>query len=149
MYEATGISRVTIIKGKKELLRTNKEPGRIRQNGGGRKRITSYDPLLLKDLDKLIEPYMRGDPESPLRWTCKSTYKLSEALNKAGHKVSQKTVYSLLQDLGYSLQSNRKKKEGNQHPDRNAQFNYINRMVKSFQKKNQPVISVDAKKKKT
>jgi hypothetical protein len=147
VYEATGISRVTITKGKKELQGAGKNPERIRQKGGGRKRITYDDPLLLEDLNELIEPCTRGDPESPLRWTCKSTYKLSKALNKKGHKVSQKTVYSILQDLDYSLQANRKKEEGNQNPDRDAQFNYIYRMVKKFQKKNQPVVSVDAKKK--
>lgn len=145
--EATGISRVTIIKGKKELHKIDKNVDRIRQKGGGRKTVISYDSYLVKELDKLIEPYVRGDPESPLRWTCKSTYKLTEALNKKGHKVSQKTVYNLLQDLGYSLQSNRKKKEVNQHPDRNGQFKYINKMVRAFQRKNQPVISVDTKKK--
>ncbi len=148
VYEATGISRVTIGKGKKEL--SGKPEGtqkRIRKTGGGRKRLMDKNPALMKDLDTLIDPLTRGDPESPLRWTCKSTYKLSEALRKKGHKVSQKTVYLMLQELGYSMQANRKIKEGNQNPDRDAQFNYIYNRVKDFQANDQPVISVDAKKK--
>lgn len=146
--EATGISRVTIGKGKKEL--SGKPEGtskRIRKTGGGRKRLMDKNPALMKDLDMLIDPITRGDPESPLRWTCKSTYKLSEALRKKGHKVSQKTVYLMLQELGYSMQANRKIKEGDQNPDRDAQFNFIYNRVKDFQENGQPVISVDAKKK--
>ena len=146
--EATGISRVTIGKGKKEL--SGKPEGtskRIRKTGGGRKRLMDKNPALMKDLDMLIDPITRGDPESPLRWTCKSTYKLSEALRKKGHNVSQKTVYLMLQELGYSMQANRKIKEGDQNPDRDAQFNFIYNRVKDFQENGQPVISVDAKKK--
>ena len=146
--EATGISRVTIGKGKKEL--SGKPEGtkkRIRQTGGGRKRLMDKNPALMKDLDILIDPLTRGDPESPLRWTSKSTYKLSEALRKKGHTVSQKTVYLMLQELGYSMQANRKIKEGKQNPDRDAQFNFIYNRVKDFQANGQPVISVDAKKK--
>jgi hypothetical protein len=105
------------------------------------------DVTLLADLDALIDPSTRGDPESPLRWTCKSTYHLTEALNKQGHAVSQRTVYRLLEALGYSLQANRKTQEGTQHPDREAQFQFIYKQVKRFQKKHQPVISVDTKKK--
>ena len=105
------------------------------------------NPALMKDLDMLIDPLTRGDPESPLRWTSKSTYKLSEALRKKGHTVSQKTVYLMLQELGYSTQANRKIKEGKQNPDRDAQFNFIYNRVKDFQANGQPVISVDAKKK--
>lgn len=145
---ATGISRVTIGKGKKEL--TDKADGtkkRIRNPGGGRKRLVDKNPALIKDLDMLIDPLTRGDPESPLRWTCKSTYKLSEALRKKGHNVSQKTVYLMLQEMGYSMQANRKIKEGKQNPDRDAQFNFIYELVKDFQGDGQPVISVDAKKK--
>lgn len=148
VYEATGISRVTITKGRKEIESgTNQDLNCIRQKGGGRKKLIVHAPDLLKDLDALIDPCTRGDPESPLRWTCKSTYKLSEALNKQGHQISQRSVYSILQGLGYSLQSNRKVEEGKQHVDRDAQFHYINGLVKRFQKRNQPVISVDAKKK--
>lgn len=146
--QATGISRVTIGKGKKEL--TGKSDGikkRIRKTGGGRKRLMEKNPALIKDLDMMIDPLTRGDPESPLRWTCKSTYKLAEALQKKGHNVSQKTVYLMLQEMGYSMQANRKIKEGKQNPDRNAQFNFIYKQVKEFQGDGQPVISVDAKKK--
>lgn len=104
VYLATGISRVTISKGKNELtgkaLPKNK---RIRKTGGGRKRLVDKIPALVKELDMLIDPFTRGDPESPLRWTCKSTYKLSEALSLKGHKVSQKTVYLMLQEMGYSM----------------------------------------------
>ncbi len=105
------------------------------------------NPALIKALDMLIDPLTRGDPESPLRWTCKSTYKLSEALCKQGHNVSQKTVYLMLQEMGYSMQANRKIMEGKQNPDRDAQFNFIYKQVKEFQGAGQPVISVDAKKK--
>lgn len=146
--QATGMSRVTIGKGKKELTgKADETIKRIRKTGGGRKRLVGKNPALIKDLDMLIDPLTRGDPESPLRWTCKSTYKLSEALCKKGHKVSQKTVYLILQELGYSMQSNRKIKEGKQNPDRDAQFNFIYNQVKEFQSHGQPVISVDAKKK--
>ena len=146
--EATGISRVTIGKGKKELSgQPEGTKKRIRKIGGGRKRLMDKNPALMKDLDTLIDPLTRGDPESPLRWTCKSTYKLSEALRKKGHKVSQKTVYLMLQELGYSMQANRKIKEGKQNPDRDEQFKFIYKRVKKFQATGQPVISVDAKKK--
>ncbi len=146
--EATGISRVTITKGKKEVKRKKSaSPDRVRNYGAGRKRITAKHPNILNDLDTMIDPLTRGDPESPLRWTCKSTYKLAEALKSKGHLISQKSVYSLLQEMGYSMQSNRKKLEGNQHPDRDEQFHYINTKVKEFQSKMQPVVSVDAKKK--
>lgn len=146
--KATGISRVTISKGRKEIANeSGKNVNRIRKTGGGRKRLVDKDPALIKELDMLIDPATRGDPESPLRWTCKSTYKLSEALRLKGYKVSQKTVYSMLQEMGYSMQSNRKIMEGKQNPDRDAQFHFINKQVKSFQADRQPVISVDAKKK--
>jgi hypothetical protein len=148
--EATGISRVTIGKGKKEL--TGKANGgtkeRIRKTGGGRKRLIDKNPDLVKDLDMLIEPLARGDSESPLRWTCQSTYSLAEALREKAHNVSQKTVYLMLQEMGYSMQGNRKIKEGEQNPDRDAQFNIIYKQVKEFQVDGQPVISVDAKKRK-
>jgi transposase len=146
--EATGISRVTITKGKKELQGgVSQETNCLRVKGGGRKRLVKHAPELLKDLEALIDPCTRGDPQSPLRWTCKSTYKLSEALTEQGHQVCQRTVYRLLQERGYSLQSNRKVEEGKQHADHDAQFHYINGLVKRFQQRNQPVISVDAKKK--
>ena len=146
--EATGISRVTITKGKKEVKsKKSASPDRVRNYGAGRKRIAARHPNILDDLDTMIEPLTRGDPESPLRWTCKSTYKLAEALRSKGHLISQKSVYSLLQEMGYSMQSNRKKLEGSQHPERDEQFHYINAKVKEFQSKMQPVVSVDAKKK--
>jgi transposase len=146
--EATGISRVTITKGKTEAKGTiTSELTCIRRPGGGRKPLKSYAPQLFEDLNTLIDPYTRGDPESPLRWTCKSTYKIAQALQIQGHRISQRTVYAILKDWGYSLQSNRKREEGAQHPDRNAQFRCINRLVKIFQYYGQPVISVDTKKK--
>jgi len=145
--EATGISRVTITKGKTAVQGEAIESTRIRQRGGGRQPLTRHDPQLLADLNCLIEPVTRGDPESPLRWTCKSTYKIAEALQAQGHRISQRSVYTILKDWGYSLQSNRKREEGTQHPDRDAQFRHINRVVKRFQRRAQPVISVDAKKK--
>ncbi len=105
------------------------------------------NPALIKKLDKLIDLLTRGDPESPLCWTCKSTYKLADALRFKGYKVSQKTVYTMLQELGYSMQANRKILEGKQNPDRDAQFHFINNQINEFQNCGQPVISVDAKKK--
>ena len=137
--EATGISRVTISKGKRGINSKGLSNSvRVREAGGGRKRLVDKDPNVIKDLDTMIDPLTRGDPESPLRWTCKSTYKLAEALQLKGYEVSQKTVYSLLQEMGYSMQSNRKKMEGKQNPDRDAQFHFINRKVKKFQKNEQP-----------
>jgi hypothetical protein len=146
--EATGISRATISKGKKELdAGIAAASDRIRCRGGGRKKLVEHDPGLLRALDELIDPCTRGDPESPLRWTCKSTYKIAEALQALGHVISQRSVCALLKDLNYSLQANRKTEEGTNHVDRDAQFQYINEQVKAFHKRAQPVISVDAKKK--
>ena len=154
---ATGLSSNTIRAGIKELkfsapsqkevkLETNSTDG-VRKAGGGRKKITDTDPGLMEDLDALIEPVTRGDPCSPLRWTSKSTSKLARALKELGHKISARTVAKLLRELGYSLQSNQKTTEGLSHPDRESQFQYINEKVKDFQRRNQPVISVDTKKK--
>jgi hypothetical protein len=146
--EATGLSRTTIIKAQQELGSSSPPtPERQRRLGGGRKPLTEVDATLLEDLDRLIDPATRGDPESPLRWTCKSTYHLAEALRQQGHAISQPTVYRLLDTLGYSLQSNRKTEEGADHPDRDAQFQFIYQQVKRFQRQGQPVISVDTKKK--
>ncbi len=145
--EATGISRVTITKGKADSKAKNDNNDRIRKSGGGRKRLVNAHPEIVDDLDKMIAPLTRGDPESSLRWTCKSTYKLSEALKAKGHQISQKSVYVLLQKMGYSMQSNRKKMEGKQHPDRDDQFHFISAKVNELQQRDQPVISVDAKKK--
>jgi hypothetical protein len=149
---ATGMSRNTIRKGLFELAARKKHPRvavspRIRKEGGGRKRLTETDPGLGPALDRLIEPATRGDPMSPLRWTCKSTTHLAQALTAQGHRVGAWTVGSMLKQAGYSLQSNRKTKEGGTHPDRNAQFEYINASVERFQHRGQPVISVDTKKK--
>ncbi len=146
--EATGIDTKTIRKGVLELDDKKKDTGtRIRSAGGGRKKLTETHKKLFDDLESLVEPDSRGDPESPLRWTSKSTYKLSEELKRRGYSVCQRTVCSLLADLDYSLQSNKKTKEGANHPDRDAQFRYIYKQVKYFQSRNNPVISVDTKKK--
>jgi Rhodopirellula transposase DDE domain len=149
---ATGMSRNTIGKGLVELAARKKNPRapvatRIRKQGGGRKRLTETDPGLAPALDRLIEPSTRGDPMSPLRWTCKSTMNLAQALRRHGHRVGAWTVGAMLKQAGYSLQSNRKTKEGSSHPDRNAQFEFINDSVARFQHRGQPVISVDTKKK--
>jgi hypothetical protein len=150
--QATGISRVTITNGIEEVKTRQEsieEPTtvRIRRPGGGRKRVTETDPKLMKALEALIDPVTRGDPMSPLRWTIKSTYRLSEELHRQEHVVGPRTVASLLHEAGYSLQANRKTREGKQHPDRNAQFEYINGQVQLFQKRRKPAISVDTKKK--
>jgi len=148
---ATGLSRTTITAGLMELdlpsRRRAAEGARVRRPGGGRKRLTETDPNLLAALESLIEPVTRGDPESPLRWTCKSTRRLADELTRQHHQVSPNSVATLLHQAGYSLQANRKTREGASHPDRNAQFEYINRLVRSFLDRDQPAISVDAKKK--
>ena len=145
----TGVSSDTISKGCKELEEKPEviESGKIRKPGGGRKKLIDTDLTLLSDLDSLIEPTTRGDPESPLRWTCKSTRKLARELKMMGHNVSHTRVAELLRGQGYSLQSNQKVIEGNNHPDRNAQFIFIDNKTKLFKKYGQPVISVDTKKK--
>jgi hypothetical protein len=147
-----GISPNTIRKGLAELAHREENPDeplpeRLRVEGGGRKRSSETDPELDGALELLVDPVTRGDPESPLRWTAKSTTQLAAALTEQGHAVSPRTVGRLLNAAGYSLQSNRKTKEGEDHPDRNAQFEHINAMVKRFQQRGQPVISVDTKKK--
>ena len=144
----TGMSRTTITSGRKELKDSEElYGGKVRKKGGGRKKIKDKDQTLMDDLESLIEPVTRGDPESPLRWSCKSTRKLAEELGQTGHDVSHVTLSTLLSELGYSLQGNKKTIEGASHPDRNAQFEYINRMTQEYQQKGQPVISVDTKKK--
>lgn len=149
---ATGMSRNTIRKGVAELeVRKKKSKAvveaRLRRKGGGRKCLTASDPGLLVALEVLVEPMSRGDPQSALRWTCKSTARLAEELTRQAHPIGAWTVGALLRKAGYSLQSNRKTKEGARHPDRNAQFEHINTMVKRLQRRGQPVISVDTKKK--
>ena len=148
--EATGLSHVTIRRGVSELSEGPKEtvtPQRSRRAGGGRKKVTDVDPTLTADLASLVEATTRGDPQSPLLWTCKSVRRLAGELRRKGHRVSPQTVATLLHQARYSLQANRKTKEGASHPDRNAQFEYITRRVKHFQSQGEPVISVDTKKK--
>jgi hypothetical protein len=143
---ATGVAPSTIGRGLKELAQD--EPSeRIRRPGAGRKRTISKDPTLLADLEALVEPTTRGDPGSPLRWTCKSVRRLAQALQAQGHEVSRTLVAHLLNKAGYSLQGNRKTTEGDSHPDRDAQFGYINTQVTAALAEQQPVISVDTKKK--
>ena len=144
----TGMSRGAIIQGIKELsnppvIGTSK----VRRAGGGRKKTAYKDSTLRSDLEKLIDPVTRGDPESPLRWTCKSVRKLAAELVRQGHRTSHRMVAELLHELGYSLQANRKTLEGSRHADRNEQFQHINEKVMSLLAKGQPVISVDTKKK--
>jgi transposase len=147
---ATGMSRGAIQAGVAELQQPRKErlaAGRIRKPGGGRKRTVDVDPTLRSDLEDLLEPATRGDPETPLRWTCKSSRQLAAELNRQGHRTSHRMVVALLHELGYSLQGNRKTIEGTSHPDRNAQFEYISRKVNEHLRAKDPVISVDTKKK--
>jgi hypothetical protein len=147
--EATGVARATITLGLKEL-RGQVPPtpaGKSRRPGGGRKALVAQDPAVLEELERLVAPTTRGDPESPLRWTCKSTRKLADELAARGHRVSQEWVRQRLRDLRYSLQGNRKTKEGGDHPDRDAQFAHINATATAFLAAGDPVLSVDAKKK--
>ena len=145
---ACGLSRKAISKGIKEIeAGTAPPPGRVRQPGGGRRKITAHDPRLTGAMERMIDPETRGDPESPLRWTCKSTRTLAAQLSRQRHPISHTKVAQLLHDLGYSLQGNRKTEEGEDHPDRDAQFRYINTTVKRALAKGAPVVSVDTKKK--
>src|SRR5262245_39079987 len=149
---ATGLARNTITAGLRERKRRQAQPpaggaAQIRRPGGGRKPVTAIDPGLQPALDRLVDPATRGHPESPLRWTCKSTSQLAQELQNQGHPVTDRTVASLLKRAGYSLQANRKTQEGAAHPDRNAQFEYINGQVIACRDRSQPVVSVDTKKK--
>ncbi len=145
--KVSGMSRNTVTDGTKEIDGGAGASDRVRREGGGPPRLIDLDPDLLTDLDDLVEPDARGDPMSPLRWTLKSSRRLADALVEMGHKVSHMTVHALLGDLGYSMQATAKTVEGAQHPDRNAQFEHINAQAKEFLAANQPVISVDCKKK--
>ena len=151
--EATGLSRMTVRAGVREWRRRESQPeaagapGRVRRPGGGRPPLTQTDPTLLRDLERLVAPATRGDPRSPLRWTSKSTAKLAAALRAQGHAVSARKVAQLLHGLDYHLQAPRKAREGARHPDRDAQFEYINAQTLAFQGRGQPVVSVDTKKK--
>jgi len=144
---ASGLSRVTITKGMRELRDRPLTPGRIRRPGGGRAALLRLDPDLPRRLEGLVEPLARGDPESPLRWTSKSTRALAEELTAQHHPVSHEKVAQFLRQMDYSLQSNRKTEEGNDHPDRDAQFEHINKQVRQALANRRPVISVDTKKK--
>jgi hypothetical protein len=151
---ATGMMRKRVAAGLGELAQLASESpagdplrSRIRRPGGGRKPLTETDPTLLRDLDALVDPVTRGDPQSPLRWTCKSSARLAAELNRQGHGVSPRKVAYLLREQKYSLQANRKTHEGAAHPDRDQQFYYINARTQAFQQRGQPVVSVDTKKK--
>jgi len=145
---ATGVSRATIVRGIRQLESGESlDPGRVRKAGGGRQRTAMIDPTLMADLDALVEPTASGDPQSPLRWTSKSVRRLAAELQDMGHGVSHRMVAELLHEAGYSLQANRKTREGPSHPDRDAQFHYLNRQVRRHQTGGHPVISVDTKKK--
>ena len=146
---ALGVSPRTIRRGMRELTEPGLgiEKGHIRRPGGGRKRMVEHDPRLREDLEKLVEPTSRGDPESPLRWTCKSVRKLAEELRRQGHQTSHRMVAELLHEMGYSLQANQKTLEGSGHPDRNAQFEHLYQAVQLQLSLGEPVISVDTKKK--
>ena len=145
---ACGLSRKAIAKGMQEIeAGTAPPPGRVRRPGAGRKKITAHDPGLMPALERLIKPGTRGDPESPLRWTCKSTRTLAGQLTRHKHPISHMKVAQLLHEQGYSLQGNRKTEEGGDHPDRDGQFRHINTEVKRALAKGTPVISVDTKKK--
>jgi hypothetical protein len=149
--EATGMARNTVVAGIREQRQRRRSGASfepiLRRRGGGRKRLTEQAPALLAALESLVEPVTRGDPQSPLRWTSKSVRKLADELCAQGHRVSARTVNRLLGALDYSLQANRKTREGSSHPDRDAQFAHINERSKQFQRRGQPVVSVDAKKK--
>jgi hypothetical protein len=148
VHRCCGMSRATITKGMRELRQGTTLPkGRLRRPGGGRKRFAEHHPEFARELDRLVEPSTRGDPESPLRWTCKSTRRLAAELGKQYDSVSHETVAKALRDADYSLQGNRKTKEGNQHEDRDAQFHHINATVTQELSHGRPVISVDTKKK--
>src|SRR5713226_5656981 len=146
---ATGLSRPVISLGIRELrgLVPSAAPGRVRRPGGGRKTLETHDPSLRTDLEQMVEPVTRGDPESPLRWTCKSLRRLADELRAKGHRVSYQKVANILHELKYSLQANRKTWEGSSHPDRDAQFAHLNATAREFLAAGAPAISVDTKKK--
>jgi transposase len=147
MARISGLSRPTVYAGVRELEERPDPGGRVRRRGGGPRRRTMADPGLLAALDTLVDPDTRGDPDSPLRWTCKSTRELAEALTAQGHPVSDDTVGRLLKQQGYTLQRTQKTLEGAQHPDRDAQFRYVNEQAREQLAAGQPVVSVDTKKK--
>jgi hypothetical protein len=144
----TGLARSTILRGQRELLQgPSTRSERIRRPGGGRKKVSTLDPTAVEELERLVEPLSRGDPMSPLRWTCKSIRTLAQTLRSSDHATSHRWVWATLHELNYSLQGNRKMEEGNQHLDRDAQFEHINSCVAKEMRAGNPVISVDTKKK--
>jgi hypothetical protein len=147
--EAAGVAPRTVRLGRREVsgLQPTPPSGRVRWPGGGRKRLRDTDATLMVDLGRLVAPATRGEPTSPLRWTSKSGRELADALREMGHQVSARTVIRLLHEMGYSLQANAKLKEGKQHPDRDAQFVYLNEQVEQHQAIGAPVLSIDTKKK--
>jgi hypothetical protein len=144
---ACGLSRMTITKALRELDQTPLPAGRVRRAGGGRRSLVAHNPALLEKLERLVDPLSRGDPESPLRWTVKSTRTLAAELRTSGQAISHEKVAQLLREMDFSLQSNRKTEEGTDHPDRDAQFQHINEAVRQALASGRPVISVDTKKK--
>ena len=148
VVRATGISPVTVAKGIREVEAGETiEAGRVRRSGGGRKALSETDPTLLSDLERLVQDEARGDRESPLRWTAKSVRALAEALRESGHEIHFTSIAKHLRQLGYSMQQNRKAKEGSHHPDRDEQFRHINETVSVALEADEPTISVDTKKK--
>jgi|SRR5215210_132651 len=147
LSEITGLSRTTIRKGIRELMSMENKSDGIRARGGGKKKLVESEKRLRIELEKLIEPTTRGDPETSLRWTCRSVRNISEALRRNGIAISHQSVANILSEMEYSLQGNRKTKEGKNHPDRDVQFKFINKMASKFIKSDEPVISVDTKKK--
>jgi hypothetical protein len=148
LSRVTGLSRTTIARGMRDADDPEPlDPARVRRPGGGRKRKADLDPSLVSTLERLVDPVSRGDPESPLRWTCKSTRQLSEELKRQGYDVSHTLVSDLLHEQGYRLQGNLKTREGARHPDRNAQFEHIDKKVANSMRRRQPAVSVDTKKK--
>lgn len=144
----TGMSRQTIYSGINDLGKKVEDVDKVRKTGGGRKKLTTIEPKIIDVLEAIMDPDTRGDPESPLRWTCKSVRNLCENLSKNGFKIGRQSVANILHELDYSLQANRKTSEGkDDHPDRDEQFQYINKKSKSFLRRDMPVISVDTKKK--
>src|ERR1035437_10261571 len=141
LARATGLSRTTLHKAVRELEGNEVPPERVRKAGGGRKSKAGQDPGLVNALERLVDPATRGDPMSPLRWSSKSTAKLAEELCRQGYTISARTVADMLKDQDYSLQANRKTREGSSHPDRDAQFQYINEQTKAFQQRGAPVVS--------
>jgi len=150
MVEASGLSKPTILKGIRELHGPREliaEEGRVRKPGGGRKPVEVHDPEITRLLELVMDESTVGDPMSPLKWNSRSTYQIQQYLATQGHPVSEDTIQRRLRELDYSLQANRKDKEGESHADRDRQFRYINRTAKRFLKQGEPVISVDTKKK--